>query len=258
MPTTPAFAKLRTLMIRWYCGLLLLVAAAVHAQTAADIGAAGPRYQTRQQHDPDGTGKFYMEREIAQVMGPAGMAWLDRPERVDEEQPDLLLAALELTGGETVVDFGAGSGYYTFKLAQAVGPRGAVIAADIEPKMLDFIRVRAARERLTNIGLVRCTDTDPRLPVNRVDVILLVDVYHELSFPYEVMNKLRAALKPNGRIVLVEFRAEDPAVPIKPVHKMSAAQVIKELTAAGLKHTRTVGTLPWQHVLIFSKADTGQ
>jgi ubiquinone/menaquinone biosynthesis C-methylase UbiE len=211
------------------------------------------RYETRRIHDPDGIGKFYMDREIAQVMGPGGVLWLERPERIEEEKPETVIEALQLKGGETVVDFGAGSGYYTFRLAKAVGPTGAVLAADIEPKMLEFIRQRAARENLTNVGLLRTTETDPRLPENRVDLVLLVDVYHELNFPYEIMSKIRAALKPKGRVVLIEYRQEDPAVLIKQVHKMSEEQAIKEMGAVGLKHIETINALPLQHLMIFGK-----
>lgn len=225
----------------------LFASASVHAADSIPI------YSMRRNHDPDGIGKFYMGREIAQVMGPGGMLWLERPERIEEEKPELVIEALKLKGGETVVDFGAGSGYYTFRLAKAVGPRGAVIAADIEPKMLEFIRQRAARENLTNVGLLTTTETDPRLPDNRIDLVLLVDVYHELSFPYEVMSKIRTALKPGGRVVLIEFREEDPAVMIKPVHKMSERQAIKEMNVVGLKHVETIETLPIQHLMIFEK-----
>jgi len=221
---------------------------------SADQGTAS-HYEMRRDHDPEGTGKFYMGREIAQVMGPGGALWLERPEREDEEQPVKLLEALALKGGETVVDFGAGSGYYTFRLAKAVGPRGAVIAVDIEPKMLEFIRQRAARENLINVGLLQSTETDPKLPANRVDWVLLVDVYHELSFPFETMTKIRDALKPDGRVALVEYRKEDPAVRIKAVHKMSAAQAIAEMEAVGLAHVETIDHLPLQHLLVFRRAE---
>jgi precorrin-6B methylase 2 len=210
-------------------------------------------YQLRDEHDINGTGKFYLGRELAQVMGPGGIIWLERPEREAEEQPTLVLNALQLKGGETVVDFGAGSGYYTFKLARAVGPRGTVLAVDVEPKMLEFIRKRAARENLTNVGLLQSTATDPRLPVNRIDLLLMVDVYHELEFPYEVMRKIHTALKPGGRVALVEFRKEDPAVMIKGVHKMTEAQMINEMAAVGLTYVETVNTLPLQHLAIFRK-----
>jgi ubiquinone/menaquinone biosynthesis C-methylase UbiE len=233
-------------------GRLLFVALlAVSAGTGA--AETNSHYETRRIHDPDGIGKFYMDREIAQVMGPGGMLWLERPERVDEEKPEVVIEALQLKGGETVVDFGAGSGYYTFRLAKAVGPHGTVLAVDIEPKMLEFIRQRAVRENLTNVGLLQSTDTDPKLPANRVDVVLLVDVYHELNFPFEVMSKIRAALKPGGRVVLIEYRQEDPTVMIKPVHKMSEEQVTREMNAVGLKHVETVNTLPLQHLMIFKK-----
>jgi ubiquinone/menaquinone biosynthesis C-methylase UbiE len=214
-------------------------------------------YEYRRNTDPDnrdgGTGKFYMGREIAQVMGAAGIPWLEREQREEEEQPSVMLDALELQGGETVVDFGAGSGYYTFRLARIVGPRGAVIAADVEPKMLQFIRQRAARENLTNVGLVQSTELDPHLPANRIDLVLMVDVYHELNYPLEVMTKIRAALKRGGLVALVEFRKEDAALQIREAHKMSEAQIIKEMTAIGLTHVRTVETLPQQHLVIFQK-----
>jgi predicted methyltransferase len=230
--------------------LALFAALCVSVTQSADIA---PRYEVRRDHDPDGTAKFYMGREIAQVMGPGGIVWLERPDREEEEQPTLVLEALQLKGGETVVDFGAGSGYYTFKLARLVGPHGTVLAVDVEPKMLEFIRKRAARENLTNVGLLQSSPMDPRLPVNRVDLVLMVDVYHELEFPYEVMRKMLTALKPGGRVALVEYRKEDPAVMIKQVHKMSEEQIVKEMTAVGLTYVETVRTLPLQHVVIFRK-----
>lgn len=217
-------------------------------------GASEPvRYRWNKNHDPDGIGKFFMGREIAQVMGPGGILWLERPERVDEEQPALLIEALQLKGGESVADLGAGSGYHTFMLADAVGPKGTVLAVDIEQKMLDFIRARAAREQRYNVGLVRSSEADPRLPLGRMDLVLLVDVYHELSMPIEVMTNVRAALKPDGRVALVEFRSEDSALMIKPLHKMSEQQIVKEMTALGFKHLETVNSLPIQHVVIFGK-----
>ncbi|HTE42745.1 MAG TPA: class I SAM-dependent methyltransferase [Steroidobacteraceae bacterium] len=239
---------MRITLLRSLTLLSLLIAG---VQAAAQPAAA--RYETRVDHDPDGIGKFYMGREIAHVMGPGGMLWLERPERESEEQPALVIEAMNLKGGETVVDFGAGSGYYTFRLAEAVGPKGTVIAVDIEQKMLDFIRQRAARENRTNVGLLRSTETDPRLPSNRVDWLIMVDVYHELSFPYEVMSRIRDALKPGGRVALIEFRKEDPAVRIKEVHKMSEAQAIKEMAAVGLEHEQTISTLPIQHLMVFRK-----
>jgi precorrin-6B methylase 2 len=240
-------------MMRLQMNMLRILALSLLLLTAAQAVDVAPRYETRRDHDPDGIGKFYLGREIAQVMGPGGILWLERVEREEDEQPQLLLDALALKGGETVADFGAGSGYYTFKLARIVGPKGNVLAIDIEPKMLEFIRKRAARENLTNVGLLQSTATDPHLPSNRVDLVLMVDVYHELAFPYEVLHKIHTALKPGGRVVLVEYRKEDPEVMIKQAHKMTQEQAIKEMTAAGFTHVETVNTLPLQHVIIFKK-----
>ena len=238
--------------IIFHCAVAALYCAAL-ALAFADAGDA-PRYEFRRDHDEDGTGKFYMGREIAQVMGPAGIPWLERGTREQDEQSTQMLIALGLRGGETVVDFGAGSGYYTFRLAEIVGPKGTVLAVDIEPKMLEFIRRRAAQQGLTNVGLLQSTASDPRLPINRVDLVLMVDVYHELEFPYEVLRKIRDSLKPDGRVALVEFRLEDPSVPIKLLHKMSEAQIIKEMNAVGFIHLETIGTLPLQHLVLFGKA----
>ena len=222
-------------------------------QRARGAAQAHPGYQTHATHDPDGIGKFYMGREIAYVMGPAGMAWLERPEREEEERPTQAIAALDIAPGQTVVDFGAGSGYFTFRMSPLVGPSGRVVAVDIEPAMLATIERRAASMKVTNVDTVRSTEQSPNLPPNSVDLLLMVDVYHELAFPFETLTGIREALKPNGRIALVEYRKEDPAVPIKEVHKMSERQIIKELTAVGYTHVTTIKTLPLQHVVIFTK-----
>jgi ubiquinone/menaquinone biosynthesis C-methylase UbiE len=151
-----------------------------------------------------------------------------------------------------VVDLGAGSGYYTFALAQAVGPRGTVLAVEIQEEMLAALRSRAAQANATNVGLIRGRADDPRLPAGRVDLVLMVDVYHELEFPYEVMTKVAQSLKASGRVALIEYRAEDPDLPIRSVHKMTEAQMRLEMAAVGLVHVRTVDTLPWQHLVLFS------
>ncbi|HZP02996.1 MAG TPA: class I SAM-dependent methyltransferase [Terriglobia bacterium] len=210
-------------------------------------------YETRALHDPNGTGKFYLGREIAQVMGPDGIPWLDRPERDEEEQPSVVVDALSLRGGEVVADLGAGSGYFTFRLAHKVGEKGKVLAVDIQEEMLETVRRRAEASNLANVEVVKASETDPRLPVNGVDAVLIVDVYHELSHPFEVMTKVRQALRPGGRVVCVEYRKEDPKVPIKEVHKMTVEQLRKEMSAVGLDHSRTIETLPFQHIVIFSK-----
>jgi ubiquinone/menaquinone biosynthesis C-methylase UbiE len=211
------------------------------------------RYETRKDHDPNGIGKFYMGREIAQVMGHEAADWLDRPEREKEENPAKLMEVLGLKNGDVVADIGAGSGYYTFRLAEKVGPKGKVMAEEIQKEMLDIIKKRMADKKVTNVDLILGTITDPKLPEAGVDMILLVDVYHEFDHPYEMTEAMVKALKPGGRLVFVEFRLEDENVPIKLVHKMTQKQVVKEMTPFPLKHVKTIDSLPWQHVIIFEK-----
>jgi len=213
-----------------------------------------PRYETRTDHDPNGIGKFYMGREIAHVMGYQAANWLERTEREKEEEPAKLYKALDLKDGLVVADFGAGSGYHSFRMAPLVGPTGKVLAVDVQPQMIKLVEARAKKDGVKNVEPVLCTEQDPKLPAASVDLILMVDVYHELAFPYEVGEKLVAALKPGGRMAFVEFRLEDDAVPIKLVHKMSERQVLKEMGAfPELEHSKTVETLPWQHVIVFTK-----
>jgi ubiquinone/menaquinone biosynthesis C-methylase UbiE len=214
-----------------------------------------PRYETRREHDPNGIGKFYMGREIAQVMGHLAAGWLERPEREKEEQPAKLMDALNLKAGEVVVDLGAGSGYFTFRLAEKVGPKGKVLAVEIQKEMLDLIARKMRKVKSENIELILGTETDPKLPAGKVDLILMVDVYHEMSYPFEMMQAMVKALKPGGRLVFVEYRLEDPKVPIKLVHKMSEKQVQKEMKPHPLQYVKTVSTMPWQHIIIFEKKD---
>lgn len=228
--------------------LLLLAALSLGAQEAA-----GLRYEKRAEHDPDGIGVFYMGREIAQVMSHFGAGWLERPEREKEEHASKLLPSLGLKKGEVVADLGAGSGYYTMKLADLVGDEGKVLALDIQPEMLALIAKRVKAARAKNIELIQTTEVDPKLPAAAVDLILMVDVYHELSKPYEMTDAMVKALKPGGRLVFVEYRLEDQKVPIKVVHKMSENQVKREMSPFPLKHVKTHGHLPWQHVIIFEK-----
>jgi predicted methyltransferase len=227
------------------CAVLLFCGLVVHAEPLAQ------HYEFRAAHDPDGIGKFYLGREIAHIMGPGGIAWLERAERETEEQPQRVIDALEIKPGQTVADLGAGSGYYSFRIAPLVGPTGKVLAIDIEPTMLEAIAQRASREHVANIATVRSSERDPNLAAHSVDLLFMVDVYHELEYPYEVMSKVREALKPGGRVALIEYRAEDPEVMIKPVHKMSERQVRREMQAAGFQHVKTVRTLPLQHLIIF-------
>lgn len=241
------------------CPATVLTPHKVHSSLHAPVQVAGPPpqplYETRQTHDPNGTGKFYMGREIAQVMGPSGIPWLDRPEREEEERPGVVINALGLRGGEVVADLGAGSGYFTFRIAPRVGQKGRVLAVEIQDEMLETIRRRAATLKITNVEEVKGSETDPKLPAGGVDRVLMVDVYHELAYPFEVMTKVREALKPGGWVVFVEYRKEDPKIPIKEVHKMSVEQLQKEMKAVRLTHVRTVETLPSQHIVIFEKHD---
>ena len=222
-------------------------------QNKAPDSQTSPLYVIRANHDPNGTGKFYMDREIAQVMGPGGMDWLDRPEREEEEHPVKVLDSLDLRRGEVVADLGAGSGYFTFRMAPKVGLAGKVLAVEIQEPMLNALRARAAALKARNVEVVQASEIDPHLPVKGVDLVLLVDVYHELAYPYEVMSKVREALKPGGRLVFVEYRKEDPEVRIKEVHKMSVKQLEREMNAVGFVHVHTVETLPLQHIVIFEK-----
>ena len=194
-----------------------------------------------------------MKREIAMVMGHQGAGWLERPEREKEEQPRKLLAALELKPGQVIADIGAGSGYHSFRMAEKVGPEGKVLAVDIQKEMLDIIRRRMKKDKVGNIEPVLGTETDPKLPAGGVDLILLVDVYHEFAFPYEMTQAMVKALKPGGRIAFVEFRREDEKVPILLAHKMTEKQVLDEMALHPLKHVRTIKTLPWQNVILFEK-----
>jgi ubiquinone/menaquinone biosynthesis C-methylase UbiE len=218
----------------------------------ADEPKADGRYEWKKDHDPNGIGKFYMDREIAQVMGHAAASWLERPEREEEEQPKKLLQALKLQPGMAVADIGAGSGYYVFRVAPLVGAKGKIYAVDIQPEMLDLIKKRMKKENVENIETVLGAEKDPKLPEKAVDLILMVDVYHEFNYPYEMTEHLIKALKPGGRLVFVEFKKEDPKVPIKEVHKMSERQVLKEMDVfKELKHVETNKDLPWQHVITF-------
>ncbi|MEM6347879.1 MAG: class I SAM-dependent methyltransferase [Bacteroidota bacterium] len=201
----------------------------------------------------DGIGKYYMGREISQVMGHFGAGWLERPEREAEEKGSLLIEALALKPTDIVADIGAGSGYFTFKIAPLV-PEGGVKAVDIQQEMLDIMATKQKQKGLDNIEFILGTEDDPRLPPQSVDLVLMVDVYHEFSYPREMMEGIVTALSPNARVVLVEYRGEDPSVPIKRLHKMTAAQVEKEMKAVGLSLVENKSMLPRQHCLIFSQS----
>jgi ubiquinone/menaquinone biosynthesis C-methylase UbiE len=211
------------------------------------IFAAGLAAQTALIHPISG-------RRIAPVMGWQGADWLERVERAEEEEPDVALDVLRIRNGAAVADIGAGSGYMTVRLAKRVGPTGMVFANDVQPQMLEMLRRRVAREKITNVTLIQGTIDDPKLPPASVDLELMVDVYHEFSQPQAMLRGLRQALKPGGRLVLVEYRKENPAIPIRPEHKMSVAEAKMEVEAEGFTLATVDESLPRQHILIFTVA----
>ena len=193
-----------------------------------------------------------VRRQPAPVMSVEGADWLTRPERIQEEDPDRMLSALEIKKGSVVADIGAGVGYHVWRLAEIVGPTGKVFGEDIQDGMIRLLKKNVDDRKLRNVEIVLGTPTDPKLPANALDLVLMVDVYHEFSEPATMMKHIQNALKPEGRVVLVEFRKEDPRVPIQPLHKMSVEEVRSELEPLGFKFQRTLEFLPWQHILIFT------
>ena len=233
----------------------LFIAALFTPAPAADVpNPPEPLYETRAEHDRNGIGKFFMGREIAHVMGHQAADWLERPEREEEERTDLLIDALKLREGEVVADIGCGSGFISRKIAKKTGETGTVYGVEIQQEMLDLLMKRMAMFRIGTVKPVLGTTTDPKLPPASCDTMIMVDVYHEFDFPYEMIANMIAGLKPGGRIVFVEYRKEDPKVPIKEVHKMSVEQVKKEMTAhPALEYAETIAVLPRQHIIIFKK-----
>jgi SAM-dependent methyltransferase len=199
-----------------------------------------------------GIGKFYLDREISETMGHQGARWLQRPEREGEERTDLLLENLPLETGDIVADIGAGTGYFSLPIAERIGA-GKVYAVDIQPEMLERIGRRMEKFGISNIERVLATETDPGLPANFIDLVLLVDAYHEFAWPNEVMTALFNSLKPGGRIILIEYRAEDPEVNIIPLHKMTENQAKREMLAVGLEWLETRDFLPQQHFMVFQR-----
>lgn len=229
------------------CLCLLLCACQTVEASTVDV------YNTRTVHSPDGIGKFYQGREIAKVMGHTEALWLERPSREVEEQPQKLVEALNLQPTDVVADIGAGTGYLSFRISQKV-PLGKVLAVDIQPEMLDIIEFLKNENNITNVEPILGNIANPNLPENSIDLAIMVDAYHELSQPHEIMDKVVKALKPNGRVVLVEYRRENPFIAIKGLHKMTQMQAIKEMSVVGLKWLETKDFLPSQHIMIFAKA----
>jgi ubiquinone/menaquinone biosynthesis C-methylase UbiE len=242
------------------CSLLLFSLASLTAPAlawAADVPAkietAARIYEYRSEHNPDGIGKFYHGREIAHVMGHQAADWLERPERQEEENTQLLVDSLGVKPGEVVADIGAGTGYLSRRLAKKAAPKGVILAVDIQPEMLDLLTNQMARLNITNVQPILGSIDDPKLPPASVDLVVMVDVYHEFSHPFEMMRAICRSLKPGGRVAFVEFRGEDPKVPIKEVHKMTEAQVRREMAEQPLEWAQTLEVLPWQHIIVFRK-----
>lgn len=221
--------------------LLTLLACLLPAQVFSQATATTPTPAT------------YMGRQIATTMHYTGAPWLVRESRQREEDCRRLLDELDVQPGQTLCDMGCGNGFYTIQLARLTDRQGKVYAIDIQPEMLEMLETRARQEGIENVQPVLSTETDARLPEKSIDLVLLVDVYHEFARPAEMLQAIRASLKPAGRIALAEFRAEDPEVPIKPLHKMSKKQILKEFEANGLKLVREFDGLPWQHLLFFAR-----
>jgi precorrin-6B methylase 2 len=237
-------------LLTYFCLFMLGCSHAFAEVKLLEKPTVNPTYQ-QYPASTDGIGKVYMGREIAQIMGYQGAAWLERDSRESEERTDILLRALNLKKGSVVADIGAGTGYLSRRMAASVGPAGTVYAVDVQSEMI--AKLKSLAKNYPNIKPVLSEPSDVKLAANSLDLAIMVDVYHELEFPYEVAQSIWAALKPNSKLVLVEYRAEDDKVPIKQVHKMTQAQVIKELTVLPFRWHNTVTSLPWQHVIIFTK-----
>ena len=244
--------------IKFHCLVLTLALVTLflsptdlRAERKSEVDNSDDRYVSGKA-SRDGIGKFYMGREISKVMGHLGAGWLERPEREREERTDLLVKNLELKPNAVVADIGAGSGYFTFRMAERI-PKGKAYAVDISKEMLSIVRARMAKRKVENVVPIHSTITDVKLPQNSVDCILIVDAYHEFSHPWEMARSIHRSLKPGGRLVLIEYRMEDPTVPIKRLHKMTQAQSKKEMEVSGLKWIETRDMLPRQHFMIFRK-----
>ena len=222
--------------------------------SSVSLGAEHPGYIEAPERRTTGIGKFYMDREISFVMGHRAAGWLNRPERIQEEMPDAVVENMNLEPDHVVADIGAGSGYFSFRIAANV-PDGKVLAVDIQPEMLQLIEGQMGEQEVSNIEGVLGAVDNPNLPANSIDAAIMVDAYHEFSHPFEMIDGIYQALKPGGRIFLLEYRGEDPSVPIRPLHKMTEEQVVREMSVFGLDWTDTLDFLPWQHMMIFTKIE---
>ena len=220
-------------------------------QGASQSNTSNASY-TYKKGDSNGIGKWYLGREIAHVMGYQGMQWLDRPEREEEENTTTLLLNMAIEPENKIADIGAGSGYHVFKMAKLAG-NGLVYAVDIQDEMLKEIYNRIERDQVKNVRVVKGSEKSINIPENSLDKVLMVDVYHEFNYPAEMLVSIKKALKADGELFLIEYRGEDVSVPIKPIHKMTEAQAIREMQEAGMKLHRNMDNLPWQHCMVFIK-----
>lgn len=235
--------------------LFLVFGAVVGCDSPESESGSGPSemyYEERESSREAGTGRYYMGREIAEITGVDRQSWLERPERETEELPNRVVRALEARSDDVVADIGAGTGYFTFRISPLV-PDGKVLAVDIEEEMLSLIRKRAAQRGVSNVQTVLGTEEDPNLPEDSVDVALIVFTYTQFTYPREMMINIRRALVPGGRVVLVEYRGEDPTIPVSPLYTITEVQARKELAAAGLNWRETRDILPQHHFMVFEK-----
>jgi len=247
----PAISLAQVNLMKHPSRLLVLIAFLLPLTAQA---AEHPGYVVDPERRTTGIGKFYMGREISFVMGHLAADWLNRPGRIQEEMPDQVVENMNLEPDEVVADIGAGSGYFSFRIAEKV-PDGEVLAVDIQQEMLDLIERQKTAGRGENIRTILGAIDDPRLPENSIDAAIMVDAYHEFSHPFEMIDGIYRALKPGGRIFLLEYRGEDPSVPIRPLHKMTEEQAVREMSVFGLEWTDTLDFLPWQHMMIFTKVE---
>ena len=245
-------------------GVAVMDALSIPNSIALIAATESELYRYSDRPSSDGIGKVYMGREIAQVMGHRGAAWLERPSRIQEEKPHVLMANLDIEPTDVIADIGAGTGYLTVRLAPQV-PQGKVLAVDVQPEMLDLLGDRLSapinqridqstpNDGLENVELILASEDDPHLPAEAIDMAIMLDVYHELEYPYEVMQKVVRSLRPGGQMILVEYRGENPLIPIKRLHKMTEKQARKEMQAVGLSWVETNEELPRQHLMVFEK-----
>lgn len=238
--------------MRYLIILLLIFGFAQNAFSQQGANSAGS--YTFKTPDRDGTGKVYMGREISKVMNFMGMSWLERSTRNQEENTDLAIKKLPIDEASVVADIGAGSGFYTFRIAKRV-PKGKVYAVEIQDSAIKYLKEKSGELGFDNVITIKGSEKSPQLPENSIDLAIMVDVYHELLYPHEVLQEIKKSLKPDGKLLLIEYRGEDPEVYIKPLHKMTVAQVTKELTANGFKMVQNGQFMNIQHFLVFEKED---